>query len=63
MAETKNIELIYTLYLTVQTGYENWIQFSTFAQKMNYSLSSERLVHITITKLYVEKVVPSARKI
>jgi hypothetical protein len=32
--------------------YENW-----------YSLSSERLVDIKITKFYAEKVVPSARKI
>jgi hypothetical protein len=36
---------------------------SQFCYQIWYSLSSERLVDIKITKFYAEKVVPSARKI
>jgi hypothetical protein len=45
------------IYFQLQTVHNN--------QAINepYSLSSERLVDIKITKFYAEKVVPSARKI
>jgi hypothetical protein len=38
-------------------------EMRSFILRIWYSLSSERLVNIKITKFYVEKVVPSARKI
>jgi hypothetical protein len=41
----------------------NFFDLSVYAFIHNYSLSSERLVAIKITKFYVAKVVPSARKI
>jgi hypothetical protein len=42
------------IYFQLQTVHNN---------QAIYSLSSERLVDIKITKFYAEKVVPSARKI
>jgi hypothetical protein len=41
----------------------NYIANFQLRAKRRYSLSSERLVDIKITKFYAEKVVPSARKI
>jgi hypothetical protein len=51
-------------YGYVETEIANFIAYhKCFAVQNWYSLSSERLVDIKITKLYVEKVVPGARKI